>query len=194
MDRPDLDKNISLEDFKDYYWLKEELVIFCKQIGIDHTGGKIEISERIELFISTGCISGKGNNRIEKKKSDFDWNREPLSLSTIITDNYKNTQNVREFFSKEIGKNFSFNVNFMNWMKNNTGKTLKDAIIEWERINNLKKENKTEIAAQFEYNKYIRDFMTDNPDKTIKDAIKYWKLKRAERGSNMYKRSDLDLK
>ena len=80
-------------------------------------------------------------------------------------------------------------------MKQATGKTLQDAVDEWKKINDLKKDKNylTEIAPQFEYNRYIRAFLADNPALTTKDAMKYWKLKKAQRGSNAYERADLKL-
>ena len=191
--RPILDKYITINNFKDFYWLKEELILFCRKNEINTTGGKIEISERIVHFLKT-------NEKIIPKKirktSKFDWNKEKLTLKTTITDNYKNTENVRLFFTEQIGKHFKFNVKFMNWMKYNTEKTLNDALNKWKEIEKEKKNNKktTKIAPQFEYNQYIRDFMADNPNSTKTEAIKYWKLKKSVRGSNKYNKSDLKLK
>ena len=54
--RPNLTKEISIKDFKDYYWLKEELQNFCRGNGISTSGSKIEISNRIETFLMTGEI------------------------------------------------------------------------------------------------------------------------------------------
>ena len=49
----------------------------------------------------------------------------------------------------------------MKWIKENVGKTLGDAIIEWNRINELKKDKNyvSEIDPQFEYNRYMRAFL-----------------------------------
>ena len=195
MDRPILDKNISLTDFNDFYWLKEELVKFCKENHIPSTGGKIEISDRIRSFISTGKVT-QNKAKPVKKISSFDWSTEKLTVNTTITDNYKNGENVRSFFIQEIGKHFSFNVIFMNWIKQNIGKTLGDAVDEWNKINELKKDKNyvSEIAPQFEYNRYMRAFLADNPNLSSKDAMKYWKIKRAKRGTNEYERSDLKMK
>ena len=148
MDRPELDKYISLQDFKDFYWLKEELVTFGKTIGIDTSGGKIDITERIAEYSKTGFVIKKTNSRKQSRTSKFDWNSEALSLDTIITDSYKNTENVRKFFLENIGNHFSFNVLFMNWTKENIGASLKDAIEEWKKIHEFKKDknNKIDIA------------------------------------------------
>lgn len=194
MQRPTLNKYISLTDFNDFYWLKEELVAFCRNEGISTVGGKLELVERIQTYLSTGTIV-KPETIIKKSHSTFDWKTEPLTPSTIITDSYRNSENVRAFFLAEIGSHFSFNVKFMNWMKQATGKTLQDAVDEWKKINDLKKDKNylIEIAPQFEYNRYIRAFLADNPALTTKDAMKYWKLKKAQRGSNAYERADLKL-
>ena len=54
MNRPELNDTISPQDFKDFYWLKEELVTFCKTKGISSSGGKIEIADRISRLRAAG--------------------------------------------------------------------------------------------------------------------------------------------
>jgi hypothetical protein len=193
MNRPKLDKDISLKDFKDYYWLKEELVGFCRVIGINSSGGKLDIFNRIIKFLENGVVIEKSDIKRISIISTFDWNIEELSISTLITDNYKNTENVREFFQQNIGAHFKFNVEFMNWMKSNQGKTLGDAMVKWIEIAKLKKSKdyKTEIAPQFEYNTYMRDFLNDNPDLSSKDAMNSWKIKRDKPGVKKYEKEDL---
>jgi len=190
--RPTLDKKITVNDFKDFYWLKKELVEFCKVEGLKRTGGKIEIAKRIEHYLSTRKKQVE-QKIIKTKQSKFDWNTESLTLKTVISDSYKNTENVRNFFEKQIGKKFKFNVKFMNWMKSNEGKTLNEAIVEWKRIEIEKKTNQQpkDIDPQFEYNRYLRDFLLDNPDKSRKTGIELWKIKRSMRGDNVYRKSDL---
>lgn len=116
-----------------------------------------------------------------------------MTIETEITDNYKNTENVREFFINQIGDKFKFNVKFMNWMKTAQDKTLGDAVEQWVSITNEIRTNKTEkqIAPQFEYNTYIRDFLKDYPDNSLQDAINYWKIKKSKPGDNKYTKSDL---
>lgn len=192
--RPYLDKTISINDFKEFYWLKKELVQFCRSEGLVKQGSKLELSNRIEHFLKTG---DKNNSFIKTAKpiSNFNWSIEKLTLETIITDTYKNSENVRGFFQEQLGPSFKFNVKFMNWMKENVGQTLEDAVKEWKRLKVMTKKNSApkEIAPQFEYNRYIRDFLKDNPDKKKQVAIQFWKIKRSRRGDNVYQRSDLDL-
>ena len=193
--RPSLNKNISPKDFRDFYWLKEELIKFCRAEGLQTSGSKIELTQRINTFLQTEDKEQIKTNSTPKPTSKFDWKNEKLSLETKITDNYKNTENVREFFEQQIGKQFKFNVKFMNWMKANTGKTLKAAIEEWKKIRAKEKDNTQpkEIAPQFEYNTYLRDFLADNPNSSRELGIKLWKIKKSKRGDNIYKKDDLKL-
>jgi hypothetical protein len=103
--------------------------------------------------------------------------------STRYTDNYKNTENVRLFFKTHIGAHFHFTTAFMNWVKQNEGRKLNDAIAEWIRLQELSrnKDFKSDIAPQFEYNRFIRDFLNANPGKCLKDAIARWNQIRIEK-------------
>lgn len=189
--RPELTKDIVLIDFQSFYWLKKELVDFCRREGLTTQGDKITITKRIEQYLLTGEKETVYNRR--KPTATFDWNTVDLTLQTVITDNYKNTENVRAFFKKHLGQSFKFNVQFMNWMKSNVGKTLAEATVTWKAIKTEKQQNKTpkDIAPQFEYNTYIRDFLVANPSLTKKEAIICWKIKRATRGDNKYHPSDV---
>jgi len=193
--RPKLNKKISLKDFQDFYWLKKELSEFCKAAGISTSGSKIELNQRISHFLKTGIKTTALPKTSKPSTSKFDWSNEKLSLKTVITDNYKNTENVRTFFKKEIGNQFKFNVHFMNWMKANTGKTLQDAIAQYAIIKTAKKSNTIpkEIAPQFEYNRYIRDFLKDNPKLNRKVGIELWNIKKKIRGNNIYTKEDLNF-
>ena len=53
-ERPKLDCNLDSKTFKEYYYLKEELVDFCRQNGLQTTGGKIDLTQRIAHFLDTG--------------------------------------------------------------------------------------------------------------------------------------------
>ncbi|MDR0927990.1 MAG: SAP domain-containing protein [Ignavibacteria bacterium] len=191
MQRPILNDQISVDEFKDYYWLKEELVRFCKSIGIATIGGKIEISNRIIRYLHTGEIV---KPTAQHRTSHFDWNNATLTLDTIITDNYRNTENVRAFMKKEIGEYFKFTQQLIQWTKCNIGKTLADAITEWKRFDELKKDKnyKTEIMPSCEYNAYIRDFLADNPNRPWKDAVSHWNIKKTQKGSKKYSKEDIE--
>jgi hypothetical protein len=195
MSRPELNEKISKDDFVSFYWLKEELIAFCRMHGIKTTGGKAEIARKIEDFLTTGTLPLSVKPAYKSASSSFDWNTAALTPETVITTDYRNTENVRNFMVANAGRSFRFTVDFMKWLKENPGKTLFDALEEWRRQNALKKQKRhiTEIGPQFEYNRYLRAFLADNPTMTTQDAIRFWKLKKALRGNREYAKSDLAL-
>lgn len=186
-DRPDLNKNLDSKTFKSYYYLKEELVNFLRKEGLQTSGSKLELTDRISHYLDTG---EKKESKNTKKKSNL--NKE-ITLESIIEDNFVCSEQHRKFFKEQIGKSFSFNVIFQKWLKSNSGKTYKDAVEMYYKILKDKKKGKTKIDKQFEYNTYIRDFFNDNKGKTLENAIKCWKYKKSLKGHNKYEESDLKV-
>jgi Domain of unknown function (DUF6434)/SAP domain-containing new25 len=197
--RPNILKVSSSKEFTKWYWLKEELIAYCQKKGIKTTGGKFEIADRIVHFLDTSQIAKSTAKANKKISSNFDWHKEPLGLETIITDSYKNTQNMRRFMVSQVGAKFRFSIALMDWMKANVGKTLKSAVAEYQRLETQKKDKsfKTEILPHNQYNRYLRDFFADNSDQTMADARRCWQLKRALPGyykRTLYESSDLQLR
>ncbi len=192
-ERPILDEKISVQDFKDFYWLKDELIKFCRKNGISYVGGKIEITNRIIEYLETGKVVR--TKTISQKK--LPKSTKPLTLETIIGVDYRSYKEKKEFLQSIIGKQFHFTIHLLDFFKQNIGKkTYRDIVTEWNKEQQLKSDPNfvKKIAPQFEYNKYIRDFMKANTNMTRKDAIKYWKLKKSIPGDNKYTEKDLELK
>ena len=186
-ERPNLDNSLDSKTFKEYYYLKEELVNFCRKNNLQTTGGKIELTERIANFLETGERTYKSHNI--RKNVIID----EITIHTIIEENFVCSEKHRAFYKEKIGNNFSFNVAFQKWLKSNSGKTYQDSINAYYQILEDKKKNKTIIDKQFEYNTYIRDFFDDNKDKSLEQAIKCWKYKKNLKGHNKYERDDLKI-
>jgi len=184
--RPILNRDLNSKTFREYYYLKEELVIFCRNEGLSTSGGKIELTDRISHFLDTG----------DKKKSETKKKTKAIDIGTIteeskIEDNFVCSEKHRAFFKRKIGDSFSFPVTFQKWLKENTGKTYKEAVDAYYQILEEKKKGRTTIDRQFEYNTYIRDFFSDNERKSLEDAIKCWKYKKGLKGHNRYEKTDL---
>jgi len=184
--RPELTKQLSPQDFKNFYWLKEELQRFCREYEMSASGSKVEIAERIEVFLSTG----------EKKKPRKKTNvkktapkQTELNLDTVITENHRCSQDVRAFFKSLIPK-FHFSTYIQNYFKNNVGHTYRDVTIAWYEEEQRKKapSYKKELAPQFEYNQFTRDFFADphNKGKSREEAIEAWNKIKKLPGSNRY--------
>lgn len=184
-DRPNISNKISSETFRSYYYLKEELVAFLRQEELQTTGGKIELTNRIAHYLETGeKLSSKTNIKATKDVGT-------ITADSLIESDFVCSEKHRFFFKQTIGVSFSFNVLFQKWLKQNTGRTYRDAIGAYYQILEDRKKGKTAIDKQFEYNTYIRDFFADNSGKTLEEAIKCWKYKKGLQGHNRYKKSDL---
>ncbi len=184
--RPNLTKDIRVDSFKDFYWLKEELQSFCRENGISASGSKLEISDRVETFLRTGEIKEPIRKSKVNSKSEIQVD---LSLDTVISENHRCSQNVRAFFKTVIPK-FHFSTYIQNYFKNNVGKTYRDVLDAWYEEEERKKDPsyKKDIAPQFEYNQFIRDFFADpkNQGKSREEAIENWNEIKKLAGSNKY--------
>jgi hypothetical protein len=192
MKRPAMGSIKSSREFSQWYWLKEELVAYCRKNRLQVGGDKATLTRRIKRFINNGERTEEKKSS-SKKASSFDWHSDPLTARTKITDSYKNTQNVRRFMKSQVGDSFHFSIPLMQWVKENEGKSLKDLVRYYQLLQKQKQQPgyESKIPAGNEYNQYTRDFMRDNPGLSIAQARKCWAYKRSVAGSNRYQRSDL---
>lgn len=184
-ERPALNKDLDEETFRSYYYLKEELVAFCRANGLPASGSKMELTERIAVYLASGEIMPA--EKIKKTKTSV----VQILEESLIESDFVCSEKHRAFFKEKIGNGFSFNVQFQKWLKTNAGKTYAEAIAAYHEILAEKKKGPAEIGRQFEYNTYIRAFFEDNTDKSLQQAIQCWNYKKSMPGSNSYERSDL---
>lgn len=63
----------------------------------------------------------------------FDWHSGPITRSTPLDQNYRNTQNVRRFLTAECGDDFKFDRALMAWIKGGAPSTVGDIADHWSR-------------------------------------------------------------
>ncbi len=189
--RLELNKRTDTAAFRSFYYLKQELIDFCRENGLPASGSKSELTDRIAHFLDTGEVLKSSTKRKPTVNTGI------ITEDTIIEENIVCSEKHRAFFLGKIGKSFSFNVAFQKWLKANAGKTYADAVQAYYCILNEKKHRKAAIDRQFEYNTYIRGFFADNHGKSLQEAIVCWNYKKSMAGHHRYERSDLialDLK
>lgn len=183
--RPELSERLSAKAFRSHYYLKEELVAFCKAAGLPAGGGKIELTERIARYLDTGTVLPARTTSRPAACAQV------LTEDAVIEENFVCSERHRAFFRERLGASFSFNVPFQRWLKANAGKTYAEALEAYGRILADKKARALPIDRQFEYNAYIRAFFADNPGKTLQQAIRCWQYKKALAGTHAYEPADL---
>lgn len=68
------------------------------------------------------------NSRIKKNR------QVPTSLDDVIEPNLVCSQDLRPFFEKYLGKDFHFRVEFQGWLRENAGKTYRDAVEAYKTL------------------------------------------------------------
>ena len=122
-----LTRDLNPDEFKQYYFLKDELKDFCRSEGLKVSGNKEDLENRIIHYLSTGK---ELKEPFEKQSSNITLSE--ISLDSKLGENFKCSEDKRAFFEKEIGKGFKFKVKFQKWLKSNPDKTYRDAINAYE--------------------------------------------------------------
>ena len=178
-ERPVLDRDIDLADFRRAYWLKRELIDFCRTYGLPVSGGKRDLAHRIEVFLETGEVLRPAVKRVKRAEMP-----ERFTRQTVIEPGWRCSQALRGFFEQEIGPQFHFNGVMRAFIKEQgVGRTLQEAIDAWLAGRQQPRAEK-KIAPQFEYNAHIRAFFETHEGATLQDAIAAWHEKKAERNAH----------
>ncbi|QXE02684.1 DUF6434 domain-containing protein [Terribacillus sp. DMT04] len=163
--RPELTRATNADAFLDYYWLKEELIHFCRENDLPVSGSKMEISAKIEHFLRHHMAEQQPAKKRPRNKKRAN---QPLSRSTIITENHRCSQDVRIFLKQEIGPHFHFSTHIQQYFQSNAGNTYQDAIDAWheeEKKHQQYAATKKIIAPRSEYNRFIRALFTNTVNK-----------------------------
>lgn len=97
-ERPKLNREMSSKIFLDYYYLKEELVDFCRTNGLPVSGNKMKIIKRIACFFDTGKIVQPAVRSIHSNAVG------EITENTVIESDIVCSQKHRAFFRNKIGK------------------------------------------------------------------------------------------
>jgi hypothetical protein len=67
-ERPKLNMELDSAVFRNFYYLKQELINFGRENRLPTLGSKIELADRIAHFLDTGNVLKSSADRKEKKK------------------------------------------------------------------------------------------------------------------------------
>lgn len=185
MKRPQLDINLSSDEFEKWYWYKKELDQFCRTHGLP-----ISHKQDEEKFIKEFLKTGKKTTIKNKKTLGIVDSAKGLSLNAKVV-NYKNDVLTREFFIKEVeklGYKFTgFSAHLNKWRKTQTDITYEDLIKKYIYFLDLKKSGSLPHLSRqvFQFNAYVSDALKDGL--TRNEAIELWKQCIQKAGSPVYK-------
>ena len=180
-ERPALTKHTSVTDFNRFYWLKQELLVFCRHHQLPVGGSKADLAERIRYYLSTGSqvVVDKDQSRSVARDSDAS-----ITLETPVV-HYRNDAKTRAFFVAQVGKQFRFNHYLRAFAQQiNDGRMTYGDLVSGYR--HSLKNKKTTIDPQFEYNQFQRDFHKHNPGKSHTACLAAWQRVKKVSGGNTY--------
>ena len=183
---PTLDPSIGLEEFRETYWMKADLVRFLRELGLPTDGAKPELEARIERRIRgepepprcrRSAVSGRDSDR-------------PLTRETPVV-NDKSDAATRAFFRREIGPEFHFTWHVNQFRQRHEGLTYGDLVDEWraERDRRRDPSYRARLARHGKWNRFVRDFFADpaNRGRTIADAAARWRVVKETPGDHRYR-------
>jgi hypothetical protein len=185
--KPKLEPGMKRADFRDYYWLKQELEEFARAHAIPTHGNKPALSARIERWLRRLPTT---DSRPDRPRGSRDSER-PLTRRTPVV-HYKSDAATRSFFESQIGPEFHFTYHLNQFRLRNAGLTYGDLVDEWvaERDRRRHDGYRAPIAAHGRYNRFIRAFFADgaNTGKSLRDAAAAWNATKNRRGGARYRR------
>ena len=190
--RPSFKDIKSFEEFKKYYWYREELSQICKSLGLEYRCTKKELNYIIEQYFM--------GNKVEKffskaKKSQL----EVITLETpLLNCGFSFNQKFRDYFSAVTGVSpFKFNADMATaWRKvksdNDKEFTIQDMIkIYYGESDYAKYDN-----SACQWNQFLKEFCADessnNYSNKLKVAAILWKEVRNSKNEKIYSKQLLN--
>ena len=167
--RPDLTADLAEAEFVRWYWLKDELASFARQLGIRATGGKEILAARIAAalagreFVEPAAPSRVGGAQLSGE----------LSAATVIPIGQRSSQVVRAWMAQQIGAGFHFDAAMRGFFASSDGtKTMQDAVEHWHAT---RSGDPKSIDGQFEYNRFTRAWYAAYPEGSREELLAAWR-------------------
>jgi hypothetical protein len=193
--RPLLSPALTREMFERWYWEVETLQAFSRAHGLDPSGVKAELRERVAAYLG-GEASDQGR-RESRTPTSKQRNSSAASYApdTIIDASLKFGPKFRAYMTGRLGPKFRCTGEFMAWCRANTGRSLADAEGFWRELQARRAEPgyRPPIARCNNYLIYLRAFQDAFPDLTRNDAKQAWmqkKLRPAQDGFVVFEKAD----
>lgn len=170
-----LDRKLSADEFMAWYWLKDELFVFCRAHGIATSGSKPDLAQRIAQFLAGGKTDAVATVRRARGAMPAEY-----TLQTRIGPGWTCSVALSQFFKQHCGKTFRFNAAMRDFIHQGEGKTLAQAV-ECYRASVAPDAPAKPIAPQLEYNRFTREYYAKHPGATRAEVVQAWWAHRGQR-------------
>lgn len=167
--RPRLTAELTSSEFLRWYWLKDELSDFARDLGIRAADGKVLLTQRISARLDGGQFVEPS----ALKKSLSPQLSGALTSSTRIPAGQRCSQVVRAWLESELGPSFHFDAEMRSFFAETDGsQTLADALENWHRTRSTDRKS---IDGQFEYNRFTRAWHDTHPNGSKNELLESWR-------------------
>jgi hypothetical protein len=178
-ERPALTSAMTEEEFRSWYWLKAELVTFCRAERLPYSGNKSDIERVISAHLAGVPYRAVASPaRLPKRKTIT--MPTSFTLTDTIGEGWTCNPALGSFFRQQVGSGFRFNKAMRDFIHGGAGRTLAEAV-DCYRVSVAPGQPKREIAASLEYNQHTRAYYADHPQATRAEVIAAWWTKRGTR-------------
>ncbi len=184
--KPQLSCQLSADIFRQHYYDKKELIHFCRSMGIPTSGLKNELTQRIDVFLSTGQVMPVTRKRQSSK---------PDSESGLALDkkvfHYRSDLVTRRFLQKHVPNFTGFSALLQKKIRlcldNNEQLTYLDVIEMYKNLIQSKSKTSRVAHDSCQYNQFCIDYSQDSSAKihAIQNA---WLFIRDTAGDKTYLR------
>ena len=148
---------MTLADFRSWYWLKAELVIFCRILGLSTTGTKLDLEDKIRTYLSGSTLKAAAKRRRAGEMPTA------FTPETVIGPGWRCNPVLGAYFRNTLGAGFHFNAVMRQFIHlDGVGRTLADAAICY-RVSTMPGSPKSLIPPQLKYNQHFREFFSAHP-------------------------------
>ena len=184
--RPKFDEITSFDEFKKYYWYRDELSQICKSLGLEYRGIKQELNHIIEQYFKGNLIK-KSSIKNETKQVENITLYMPL-LECGFSFNTK----FREYFSAVTGiAPFKFTADMATaWRKVKSEKNISFTIGDLLKVYYGESDYAKYDNSACQWNQFFKDFCADecsgNYSNKLKVASIIWKEVRDSKNEKIY--------
>jgi hypothetical protein len=171
--RPLLTPALSGAELLRWYWLKEELVVLARTMGVGTGGGKVELTARLAATLDGVPPPPTARRSVRAVGKQL---LEPLTRDSVIPPGQRCSEHLRRFMVAAVGPAFRFDGPMRRFVAEGAGRTLGEAVDHWWASRSGPKE---EIASQFELNRFVREWHRRHPGARRSDALAAWREHRA---------------
>ncbi|MPR00541.1 hypothetical protein GB931_21965 [Modestobacter sp. I12A-02628] len=169
--RPPLTPALSGAELRRWYWLRAELAPLARTLGVPGGGGKQELTDRLAAALDGRPVAPAPRRGVGAARLP-----EPLTEATVLPAGQRCTQQLRAWFTAQVGPAFRFDGPMREFVAGGAGRTLGDALEHWHTT---RARPRGEIGEQFELNRFVRAWHLQHPDGARADALAAWRAHRA---------------